>query len=116
MLFLYGLLYRTLQNAGSTGVYVLKMISLSAYISLALGIFNLIPVPPLDGSKVLFAVIPDDMYMKLMRYERYGMLILLALIVTGVLGTPLVTAITTVFDWLSGITDWAYGLVVQGGL
>jgi Zn-dependent protease len=115
MLFLYGILYKALWNAGSAGVYALQMIYLSAYISLALGIFNLIPVPPLDGSKVLFAFIPDSAYMKLMRYERYGMLILLALIAIGVLGTPLVTATSAVFEWLSGITQWAYGLVVPGG-
>ena len=116
MLFLYGALNRVLSNAGSAGIYVLQMIYLSAYISLALGIFNLIPVPPLDGSKVLFAFIPDAMYMKLMRYERYGMLILLALIAVGVLRTPLVAGTSAVFDRLFGIAEWAYGLVVQGGL
>ena len=66
-LFLYGLLYRALYSVQ----FLLDMIWLTAYISLALAIFNIIPVSPLDGSKVLFALLPDAAYAKLMRYERY---------------------------------------------
>ncbi len=40
-------------------------------ISISLAIFNLIPVPPLDGSKILFAILPDRIYWKIMQYERY---------------------------------------------
>ena len=40
--------------------------------SVGMGIFNLIPSPPLDGSKVVAVLLPDDAYGKLMRYERYG--------------------------------------------
>lgn len=50
-----------------------------APLSIGLGLFNLIPIPPLDGSKVLAAFLPDRAYMQLMRYERYGILVLLAL-------------------------------------
>ena len=49
-------------------------------LSIGLGLFNLLPIPPLDGSKVLFALLPDRLYWKLMRYERYGMLVLLVLV------------------------------------
>ena len=62
-LFLYGLLYRALYSVQP----LLDMIWLTAYISLALAIFNIIPVSPLDGSKVLFALLPDAAYAKLMR-------------------------------------------------
>ena len=86
-LLLYGLLYRALYSVQS----LLDMIWLTAYISLALAIFNIIPVSPLDGSKVLFALLPDAAYAKLMRYERYGMILLLVLVATGVLGKPLTT-------------------------
>ena len=47
--------------------------------SVGMGIFNLIPLPPLDGSKVVAVLLPDDAYGKLMRYERYGLLLLLAI-------------------------------------
>ena len=49
-----------------------------APMSVGMGLFNLIPFPPLDGSKVLAVFLPDGAYVKLMRYERYGILILLA--------------------------------------
>ena len=53
-------------------------------INLGLGIFNLIPVPPLDGSKVLGAVLPTNVYFKYMQYERYGFIILILLMYIGV--------------------------------
>lgn len=55
-----------------------------APLSIGLGLFNLIPIPPLDGSKVLGAFLSDRACFTLMRYERYGMLVLLALSFLGV--------------------------------
>lgn len=57
-----------------------------APLSIGLGLFNLLPIPPLDGSKVLGAFLPDAAYFGLMRYERYGMFLLLALSWFGVTG------------------------------
>lgn len=51
----------------------------TAALSIGLGLFNLIPIPPLDGSKVMGALLPDRVYFTLMRYERYGMALLLLL-------------------------------------
>ena len=106
-LFLYGLLFRTLDGEG----FVLEMIYLTAYISLSFAIFNILPISPLDGSKVLGAVLPDRQYDMLMRYERYGMLILLALVATGVLGRPLSTVTLTAFDKLFIFAEWGYELI-----
>ena len=49
---------------------VLDFCSLTASLSIGLGVFNLIPFPPLDGSKVLGAFLPDRIYYKILRYER----------------------------------------------
>ncbi len=106
-LFLYGLLYRALYSVQ----FLLDMIWLTAYISLALAIFNIIPVSPLDGSKVLFALLPDAAYAKLMRYERYGMILLLVLVATGVLSKPLTTVTEAVFDKLFVFAEWGYELI-----
>ena len=106
-LFLYGLLYRALYSVQ----FLLDMIWLTAYISLALAIFNIIPVSPLDGSKVLFALLPDAAYAKLMRYERYGMILLLVLVASGVLGKPLTTVTEAVFDKLFVFAEWGYELI-----
>ncbi len=55
-----------------------------APLSVGLGLFNLLPIPPLDGSKVLGAFLPDRQYIQLMRYERYGLLVLLVISMLGI--------------------------------
>lgn len=109
-LFIWGLLYVPLQS-GSVGQAISQMLYTTAYLSIALAVFNVIPIPPLDGSKVLFAVISDKMYYKLMRYERYGMILLLLLLVTGILSGPLGTATAFLFKKLFYIAIWASELV-----
>jgi Zn-dependent protease len=51
-----------------------------AIMNIGLGVFNLLPVPPLDGSKILNAVLPARIYFKIMQYERYGFIILILLL------------------------------------
>ena len=92
--FIYGLVYYpVMKNGGSAaGAYVLEMLRLTGVISIGYAVFNLIPIPPLDGSKVLFAVAGDRVYYWLMRYERYGMILLYALVFTNLLNGPLFAA------------------------
>ena len=108
-LFIYGLLYIPLQLS-DVGQYILQMIMITAYISLGLAVFNLIPVPPLDGSKVLFSLMSDEKYYKLMRYEHYGMIILLVLIASDVLGAPLQMVTQAVFKFLFAFAEWGFSL------
>ena len=114
VLFIYGLVYLTCNLAGTEFAgSLLYAVYITAYLSIALAIFNIIPIPPLDGSKVLFSLMSDEGYMKLMRYERYGMLLLLALIVTDVLGNPLYAATEFVFDKLFIFAEWGSALSVS---
>lgn len=71
-----------------------------APLSVGLGVFNLIPIPPLDGSKVLGALLPDRTYFTLMRYERYGMILLLVLSFVGVGGSAIGQVIFQVYAGL----------------
>ena len=114
VLFIYGLVYLPCNLAGTEFAgSLLYAVYITAYLSIALAIFNIIPIPPLDGSKVLFSLMSDEGYMKLMRYERYGMLLLLALIVTDVLGNPLYAATEFVFDKLFIFAEWGSALSVS---
>ena len=79
--------------------------------SAGLAVFNLFPVPPLDGSKVLFALLPDRWYEKLMYVERYGMIMLMVLLLTGVLDTPLEFLRGGLTDALEAIGAWPIRLL-----
>ena len=78
----------------------LDFFALMVSLNIGLGIFNLIPFPPLDGSKVLAMFLPNSAYGQLMRYERYGILVLLALSWLGLGGNFLGNAIYGVYEAL----------------
>lgn len=75
-----------------SNVFVVALISFfvfAASINIGLAVFNLIPIPPLDGSRILQMLIPSKYYFKVMQYERYIILVVLLLLCFGVLNKPL---------------------------
>ena len=76
--------------------YLFEFFYTATIISCGLGVFNLIPISPLDGSKVLYAFLPERAYFTLMRYERYGMFLLIALVMFGALNGILGPAVEAV--------------------
>lgn len=66
-------------------------------INISLAVFNLLPVPPLDGSRLFLALLPDKYYFKVMQYERIIMIIIMILLLTGLLSGP----INTLADWVA---------------
>ena len=112
MLFIFGLLFVPLQ-ANTVGYYVLVSIMRTATLSISLAVFNIIPISPLDGSKVLFSFLPDEWYYKLMRYERYGMLVLVLLTMTDVLSKPLGFLTQNVYDKLVIFAQWGMDITAH---
>lgn len=103
-LFIYGVTAVKLMYTAA-GEIVLRILASTAYVSCAFAVFNLLPVPPLDGSKILFSVISEKSYRFLMRYERYGMIILLALVLTGILSGPLNALVNGLYNLLCPIAE-----------
>ena len=68
--------------------------------NLSLAVFNLIPVPPFDGSRIFLLFLPEKLYFKLMKYERYIMLAVLALTFLGLLNRPLSAIVNQLWSFL----------------
>lgn len=83
---------------------VVIFFSMGARLNVYLAVFNLLPVPPFDGSRFFYIFLPTKWYFKVMQYERYIMIGILALFYFGILSVPL--------DFISGlILDGMYWLV-----
>ena len=111
--FIYFLLVKlniyTYQSSGIVN-YIMELLLMCSLINIGLGIFNLIPIPPLDGSKVLISVLPDKIYHQILRYEQYISILLLFVLVLGVLDNPLFYARTTIFGWYTTLATMILGI------
>lgn len=87
------LLFYALGQIYGFNEYVILFFYIMAYYNAVLAMFNLLPIPPLDGSKIFFALLPDRYYYKLMVYERYGMVIIIILSATNMFSNVLGTAV-----------------------
>ncbi|MBQ6930385.1 MAG: site-2 protease family protein [Oscillospiraceae bacterium] len=82
--------------------------NLMCSINISLAIFNLIPIPPFDGSRIFNYFLPDKFYFKVMEYEQYIVIGLLIILFTGVLDVPLAILSNLIFgalDKLTGVID-----------
>jgi Zn-dependent protease len=92
---------------------VWEMLERTIILSVALAVFNILPIPPLDGSKVLFSLLPDKIYLKLLRVERYGFILLMALIYSNALDPTIGAMRDFVLDKLVYIAIGVYTAVTK---
>lgn len=104
-----------LYDANQTAVvfYVSSMFFFyAATVNVSLAVFNLLPIPPLDGSRIINLIIPSKYYFKIMQYERYIVLGIFALLVFGVLDKPLNILASFVMMGLEWLVDLPFNLIL----
>lgn len=110
MVLLYLLFIRFNLVSNIVTLYLSDLFFVTAIINLGLGIFNLIPIPPLDGSKILLGILKEETYFKLMQYETYISFLLILLLFSGVLDGPLIHARSVILDVFFRIGSMLVGL------
>lgn len=78
-----GLIFRLVAGHAVTSDILLRTLFFAVFINIVLAVFNLVPIPPLDGSKILMAYLPDDLAERFSSLERYGFFILIFLMFMG---------------------------------
>jgi Zn-dependent protease len=99
--FLWGALFFTLRGTGVSEPFFLKMAQGGILVNLVMFTFNLFPLPPLDGGRILVGLLPYRQAELVSRIEPYGFFIVMALVVTGVVSTI----------WLQPLMALSYGLL-----
>ena len=88
--------------------------SFAASINISLAVFNLLPIPPLDGSRIANLLLPSKYYYTIMKYERYIMIGMFVLLWTGILSTPLsllAGVVSIGFDFITRLPFSLMGLI-----
>ena len=104
-LFMAIIIKKTGGYVGSFTYYLFNFLNVCYVLNIGLGVFNLIPFPPLDGAKIVGGLLPEHIYFNFMKYEMYGQLIIFGLLAFGALDKPLAILRSGV-DWIIwGITN-----------
>jgi Zn-dependent protease len=97
--FIYVSLYKYFLNSSSImHSLIIQFLKAFIQINIILACFNLIPIPPLDGSKVLMRFLPANYIPYYLMLERYGFFIIIILLATGVLSNIIVTPINYLYE------------------
>lgn len=99
------IIYKLLAIFFSAPDFVMDFFAGMVFLNAGLAVFNLLPISPLDGSKIFISILPDSTYYKILQYEKYSQIIVLLLLFTGFLSRPigfLSQSIVRLLDSVSG--------------
>lgn len=111
--FLFAIIYAYLMVKNSGYELLNRFVMMVLWYNVMLGVFNLVPLPPLDGSKILLSFMPDDTKYLVYKYERYFYFALFILVMTGVVSkiiSPIIMSIVNFF-FNVGVKIWVTILV-----
>lgn len=98
---LWGIGFYFLQGAGVTEAFFIKMCQAGILVNVVMFVFNLFPLPPLDGGRVLVGLLPYKQAMLVSRIEPWGFFVVMALVLAGVLSTY----------WMRPLMNVTYGFL-----
>jgi Zn-dependent protease len=104
MAMVWALLVRAGLLMGETGIALVYMGVAGIFINTVLMVLNLLPLPPLDGGRVMTSLLPGPLAYRFSKIEPFGFMILIALLITGVLGKILLPAVTFIMGALAMLT------------
>jgi Zn-dependent protease len=87
-------------HAGAKGEWVSLLVIEALTLNVLLAVFNMLPIPPLDGGQILMALLPPRIAVHLRFLYQYGFLILMGLLVTGILGHLIGPPYYVILSWL----------------
>ena len=89
-----------------------SILTFFAFRNLCFMVFNFIPIPPLDGAKVLGIIVPNRIYFTIMQYEQYAMILIMVLSVTGALGGIIGTGVSYFMNGITNLLNGIIGIII----
>lgn len=93
------------------GYYAMMFLQYYIVLNCSLAVFNLIPIPPLDGSKIMFAFLPDKAVYKFYQYQQYFTIALFALLWIGVFNIPLNFLESLLLNGIEAVCSFPFKLI-----
>ena len=97
-------------NDSTVGYIIMLLISFTISINIGLGVFNLIPLPPLDGSKIFLPILPYNAKTWFIEHEQIFYFVFLIIWITGIAGQLISPIIGKITQWILGIAITIFGL------